>query len=325
MKLMPLRGRGHGRLPRRKRFLLKVSRTASKALERTKVLEHRVRVLEEKLRFLESLSHLRRVERSGLVAQLGDLLRPVPSGHLFERIGSSGDGGYVVPSDVPLPRTVISVGVGHECSADDALAERGVNVWQFDHTVTSSPSEHLNVRFIRRGLGGSDAGGDLASLAELLGLVEEPLGDMWLMLDAEGVEWDTLADDSAPLGDFQVIVIEFHMLGAAAVPELLNVMLRGARRLAMSHVPIAWSANNFAPIYAFSGLVVPDVLEVTFVAKTLFKPGTGTVPLRLYRLNNEHGPVPPTPFTSVEWNPYGATPGVFTDAMISKTRIAELG
>ncbi len=317
--LRTLRGRCPGLLPHRKRLLRKVSRTSSKALERTKVLEHQVRVLEEKLRFLESLSHLRQADQSGLVAELGDLLRPVPSGHLFERIGSSADGGYVVPGDVPLPRTVISIGVGHECSADDALAQRGVNVWQFDHTVTSSPSAHPNVRFVRRGLGKADAEGNLAPLAELIRLVNEPLGDVWLMLDAEGVEWDALADDSAPVEDFQVISIEFHMLGAVVVPELLNVMLRGLSRMALSHVPIAWSANNFAPVYVVAGHAIPDVLEVTFIAKSLFKQGRGTVPSSLYRKNNKYGPTLPTPFSSLGWNPYGATPDVFTDAMVSKT------
>ena len=322
---MTLRRRGLGLLTSQRHFLRKVSRTSSKTLERTKVLEHQVRVLEEKLRFLESSSYVQQREHRRLVGELGDLLRPVPSEHQFERIGSAGDGGYIVPRDVPPPKTVISIGVGHECSADDALAERGATVWQFDHTVASSPSEHLNVLFVRRGLGRFEAEENLAPLAELIRLIEEPLGVMWLMLDAEGVEWDALADESAPLEDFQIISIEFHMLGAVAVPEVLDVMLRRARRLAMSHVPIAWSANNFAPIYAFAGHAVPDVLEVTFIAKSLFKQGTGAVPSSLYRRNNERGPVAPTPFSTIEWNPYGATPGVFTDAMVSDGRIAEVG
>jgi len=325
MKLVALRGRGHGPLPSPKQFLRNVARTAMKALERAKVLEHQVRVLEEKLRFLESISCLKQLEHRRLVGELGDLLRPVPSGHQFERIGSSGDGGYIVPRDVPPPQTVISIGVGHECSADDALAERGANVWQFDHTVTSSPSEHLNVRFIRRGLGRYEEEENFAPLAELIGLIEEPLGDMWLMLDAEGVEWDALADESAPLEDFKIISIEFHMLGGVAVPELLDVMLRGVRRLVVSHVPIAWSANDFAPIYAVAGHAIPDVPEVTFVAKSLFKRGSGTVPSSVYRRNNERGPVAPTPFSTIELNPYGATTGVFTDAMVSEVRNVEIG
>lgn len=315
MNPFAMRGRGRSLLRNPITVQWGVARAAMKAVERTRILEHQVRVLEEKLSFLESLMHLRQSTHRRHLTEFGELLRPVPNGHLFERIGSTGDGGYVIPSDVPPPRTVVSIGVGHECSADDALAARAGHVWQFDHTVASSPSERTNVRFVRRGLGGAGAEGDVLPLSELLELVDEPRGDMWLMLDAEGVEWDALGDDSAPIEDFQVICIEFHMLGAAAVPELLAAMIRGAGRLAESHVPIAWSANNFAPIYAFSGVVVPDVLEVTFVAKSLFKPGTGTVPSGLYRKNNAFGPTSPTPFSGVEWNRYGATPRVFLDAM----------
>ena len=310
---------GHGSLlllnPRK--FLRDVARVATKADGRSKVLGHRVRVLEEKLRLLESFLHLRDFEHRRLVRELGDYLRPVPSGHRYERIGSSGDGGYVVPCDLPLPKSVISVGVGRECSADDDLAARGVDVWQFDHTVESSPSKLPNVRFVCRGLGGPDADGNLLPLKELVRLAGGPLDNTWLMLDAEGAEWDALGDESAPIALFQVISIEFHMLGAAAVPELLAVMLRGVRRVAESHVPVAWSANNFAPFYSFAGVWVPDVLEVTFVRKSVFQPGTKAVPSDLHRRNNEQGPFPPTPFSRVESNPYGVTPHVFAKALLT--------
>lgn len=253
------------------------------------------------------------------VEELGSLLEPVSSAHSFKRIGGANDGGYVVVADIAIPDCAISIGVGNECSADDALAAGGTTVWQFDHTVEASPSSRENVTFRRLGLG-IRRSSDVRPLADLLDLVSlEENESVWLLLDAEGVEWDLLGDLEAPLGRFAQIVIEFHLLSLAADPRVAHVFREGLARLRETHMPVAWHINNFAPVHAIGGKVVPDVIEVTFVSREVFKPGSRMPDKDLFAPNNPWGPKQlPAPFTPVGLSPLGVLPEI-VEAALAKT------
>lgn len=255
------------------------------------------------------------------VEELGNLLEPVASAHSFKRIGDANDGGYVVVADIAIPDCAISIGVGNECSADDALAAGGTTVWQFDHTVEASPSNLENVTFRRLGLG-TRRSPDVRPLADLLDLVPlEENESVWLLLDAEGVEWDLLSDLEAPLGRFEQIVIEFHLLSLAANPRVAFVFREGLVRLRETHIPVAWHINNFAPVHVIGGKVVPDVVEATFVSREVFKPGSGRPDKDLFSPNNPWGPKQlPAPFTPVGLSPLGVLPEILK-AALAKTEM----
>lgn len=250
-------------------------------------------------------------------------MEPVASAHLFTRIGDAHDGGYVVVADIAIPDCAISIGVGHECSADDALAAGGTNVWQFDHTVEASPSIRENVTFYRLGLG-IRRGSNVRPLADLLDLVSPEDDDSaWLLLDAEGVEWDLLSDLKAPLERFDQIVIEFHLLSLSADPRVARVFREGLAHLRETHMPVAWHINNFSPVHVIAGRVVPDVIEVTFVSRKVFKPGSGRPDKGLFSPNNPWGPKQfPDPFTPVGLSPLGVLPEVVKAAVAGMEKLS---
>jgi len=64
------------------------------------------------------------------------------------RAGGSGDGGYVVPDYLDGLDGVVSIGVGGDVSFDLWFAERGVPVFQYDHTVAESPVGHVSLRLV---------------------------------------------------------------------------------------------------------------------------------------------------------------------------------
>lgn len=267
----------------------------------------RIRLLEERIRSLEwSLL----AERTVQVEEVEALLRPVPNGHTMQRFGSDNDGGYALPTDFGLPDTVISIGVGNECSVDDQLACSGARVVQFDHTVARSPASSDGIVFHKIGLSGSIPGAQTRPLASLLDLAGvNPEARMWLMLDAEGVEWDLLADASAPLKQFTVINIEFHRLSSIMhTDERSTSIIWGLENLRRKFVPIAWSANNFAPVSVIGRRWVTDVLEVTFVSQACFKAGETVGFEEHIRPNNPNGPQLPRPFSEAAENPYGWNP-----------------
>lgn len=286
-------------------------RSALKKLKKLKKLmiasqrsQERIRILEERILSLESsLFAVRYVE----VEHFGSLLQPVGNMHRLARFGGEADGGYALPTDLEPPEVVISIGVGSECSVDDELARAGAQVIQFDHTVMGTPSTSPGVTFHRVGLSGSVPGNDTQPLSGLLQLANVPReANMWLMLDAEGVEWDLLADGAAPLDRFTVLNIEFHRLSWMMNDGKRSAaMMRGLEGLRRRFVPIAWHANNFAPAFAIGGKWVPDVLEVTFVSLSSFRPGETLSFGAHLRPNNPHSAELPAPFSEVRQNPYG--------------------
>lgn len=204
--------------------------------------------------------------------QLADLLKPYQFQDLkLVRVGSKRDGGYVLPDE--LLRTasgVVSLGVGSNNDADIEIAQRGVRVHAWDHTVNGLPRRHRLVDFHRQGVGqGSPA------LMSLDAICEESFpgvqSDLILMMDVEGAEWGVF-EASLKTGIFRrfsVISAELHALGDALsgssrIQSLLETLLQ-------EFVPVALHANNTAASWNIAGLCIPDCLEVTLVRRDLLK------------------------------------------------------
>ena len=60
------------------------------------------------------------------------------------RVGGSEDGGYVMVDDFAGIETAFSLGIGPNVDWDYEIAERGIPVHQFDHTVSGPPRSHTN-------------------------------------------------------------------------------------------------------------------------------------------------------------------------------------
>jgi hypothetical protein len=249
------------------------------------------------------------------VVRVAELLTPHPSSHRFERIGDARDGGYVIATDFGLPETAVSIGVGHECSADEALANRGTRVFQFDHTVESSPSSNPNITFLRRGLGGSsdESTAPLQRLIEAAGITRDQ--SCWLLIDAEGAEWDLLNDETAPLVMFDQIVMEIHLLSLLGDPRTAAVIIAGLETLRRDFTPIAWHPNNFGPIHVIGRRMVPDVIEATFIRTDRFLAGDHCPDPGLFLPNDQNRPEHPEPFLCAPYSALGALPECFATVL----------
>jgi hypothetical protein len=194
----------------------------------------------------------------------------------LERIGSAHDGGYVLP--VGLPQSVsgvVSIGVGDNNDVDFQLAEAGLRVHAWDHTVDALPSPHPSITFHRTGLGDPASSPEVKTLAQIADdSFGHGSGDLLLLLDAEGAEWDALgACSDETLGRFSVIGIELHDLGNLILDP--TGQLPVLQRLNAHFAPVAVHANNHCAVWELPGLDLPDALEVTYVNRTL-KLGDGS-------------------------------------------------
>lgn len=227
------------------------------------------------------------------VEEIMDLLRP----HSIDRqakvrIGAMHDGGYVVPEIVYQSNLLISIGVGDEVSFDLDLANRGTQVFQFDHTIAKPPATHHNMHFVHKGWGTRETGsGNLLSLRQIAASADwttavHPV----LKFDIEGAEWDCLlATECNDFERFEIIVGEFHNLEAIARSDGYKLVRGALSKLFERHKLIHLHANNNASVYSIHGMQVPSVVELTFFRQdcgVLTEYSDEPIPGRLDRPNN---------------------------------------
>ena len=183
------------------------------------------------------------------------------------RLGSEGDGGYVMPSSSKKSNTLLSIGIGNEVSFDDQLAALGARVLQFDHTIETSPSTHPSIHFHKRGWG-SDVGPFL-SLRSMMQMIdwqgaEHPI----LKFDTEGAEWDCLFESSTEdLARFEVLTGEFHDFQNLVNRDYFDKAYAVFSKLAMTHHVVHMHANNAGGMVMLGGIPFPRLLELTYLRK----------------------------------------------------------
>lgn len=223
------------------------------------------------------------------------------AGVAFTRVGRSRDGGYVMLDELTPPRvtTAYSFGIADDVSWELDIAERGVEVYMFDHTIAKLPLDHRRFHYARLGITGHRQGPLLHTLPDLL----ERNGhagrdDMILKLDVEGCEWDVLAQcPRATLESFTQIVLELHnvvpMLGGREPFATLDLALS---RLTASHQCVHVHANNYAPTLVLPGMVLPSAIECTFASRRVygdrFTPCTRSFPTSLDAVCTDRHPEP---------------------------------
>ena len=186
--------------------------------------------------------------------------------HAKIRIGKECDGGYVMLDDFKDISAAYSIGICDEVSWDLSMAERGIEVFQYDHTIAALPVQHSRFHWQKKGLG-SVSTEDLETLPRLL-QINGHLGrrDLLLKCDIEGCEWEVLAGlPQDCLRHFKQIVLEIHYLERLVEPEFLTLVQRAVGVLTADHRVIHVHANNHRPFSIVGGIPIPSVLELTLL------------------------------------------------------------
>lgn len=209
------------------------------------------------------------------ICQLYDWVRPQTCEGLKKiRIDNQhGDGGYVMIDDFTGITAALSLGIGDDISWDMEMSERGVEIYQFDHTVEAPAAVAANPRlhFHRCGIAGrSDPQQRLKTIGDiLLDEMASASGDLILKIDIDGYEWDAFAlmpDDV--LARFRQICIEIH--NPLARPSQRTQRIRNMSVLQKLHrmfAPVHLHANNAGPVRHLFGRAVPKLLEITYIRR----------------------------------------------------------
>jgi len=205
------------------------------------------------------------------------------------RVGSAHDGGYILLNDYSDISAAISFGISNDDNWDLAVAQMGVPVFQFDHTIEKAPSTHPLLRFHRK-KAAANASADAVTIAELVAAHSRlSAPDLILKMDIEDSEWEVLdTSSSESLSKFSQIVCEFHGLGRLYEAPFHTRATRVFRKLAQQFSVIHVHANNSAEICNVANVVMPSVLEVTFAnrARYSFVASDETFPTALDAANH---------------------------------------
>lgn len=206
------------------------------------------------------------------IVMLGQLMAPRRvTSHRKIRVGGRTDGGYVMLDDFATLQTAFSLGVGPNVDWDYAIAERGIAVHQFDHTVTGPPRRHPGFHFNKRRID-ARASGDVDNLETLLAKngATARFSNL-LKLDIEGSEWALLAEaDAASLSRFPQILCEFHDLALVHDDQHFARMMRALRRLRESFEVVHVHGNNCGGRLFVADQAMPNVLELTFAHRDAY-------------------------------------------------------
>ena len=252
---------------------------AERMLADGRVRDARLRDLDEKIVRPEgpNIVSIPRTEFGDAALRLWSLLRPMrATGKPLVRKGQQCDGGYIM-LDHGLNNAVgYSLGINQDVSWDFDMAALGCTLFQYDHTIDALPIEHSNFNWKKLGIAAvANVEEDMVTLEdELVANGHAENTNIILKMDIEDAEWDVLSAVSAKsLAQFSQIVMEIHKLCTSDYEHPtrdVNTMVKRAEileKLNRTHQCIHVHANNYGTLGIVGGVLLPDVMEITYVRR----------------------------------------------------------
>jgi hypothetical protein len=202
------------------------------------------------------------------VQELIEKLHPLDCGIELIRVGSKGDGGYLIPDDLIGIEYCFSPGVSDLANFESQLADLNIKSFLADYSVASLPLKRPEFTFDKKFLGSSDRDPffTLASWKEkhLKGYT----GDLLLQMDIEGYEYETILSTPETLLDqFRIMVIEFHELDRLFDHFGFQLISSCFERLLHSFYVVHIHPNNTSEVVKRGEIAVPAAMEFTFLNK----------------------------------------------------------
>ncbi|MFA5041513.1 MAG: FkbM family methyltransferase, partial [Bdellovibrionales bacterium] len=164
-----------------------------------------------------------------------------------------------------------SLGVGQDVSWDLEMANKGCQIFLYDHTVESLPAEHPNFHWSKIGIEGkSSPDATFRTIDELIAQNgHKGRKDLILKTDIEAAEWPVFAEMSEEtLCQFSQIIGEFHRLARVVDPQYREMMLTALRKINKHFQLVHAHANNFTGMALVAGVPVYYCMEMAFVRRS---------------------------------------------------------
>lgn len=212
-------------------------------------------------------------EMSARVKDILTLLQPKHAKNVKKiRLGNPNDGGYVCLDSFSAIKSAVSLGINDDVSWDLDIANRGINVFQYDYSIEKTPIDHQNFKFFSLKVGGED-GAESITLNSIMrsNNIAAP-GSVFLKMDIEGSEWEAFSSaEEEVMNSYSQIVCELHDLDQIENEEYFNKIIEVLRKLKQKFEVVHIHGNNHTPLMICPGLcTLPQTLEVSFANKNHF-------------------------------------------------------
>jgi hypothetical protein len=205
------------------------------------------------------------------VQKLISRVHPLTTEHPLIRLGDNGDGGYLVPNDLEGIAACFSPGVDNRASFETSMIERGIPCFMADASVESPPINGPMAHFTKKFLGVTNDA-QTVTLDDWINAYHPGDDDLLLQIDIEGAEWPVLLNvSSATLSRFRIIVIEFHELERLLDKHAFPIIKAAFDRLLERFYVVHNHPNNFGRSVRCGSMIIPRVLEMTFIRKDRVK------------------------------------------------------
>ena len=221
------------------------------------------------MRFLPRLMGIH-LSKATIKAQIEDLLVelwPRESDAELIRIGSPGDGGYLIPNLLNGIQVCISPGIGSTSEFERQLASdfkiHSVLIDPIRSPVNLEIDKHT---FIKKYLG-VNRSSDYISLNDVIQKFCFTPREAILQMDIEGAEYANLMDvQSELLSKFRILVIEFHNVHYwFSKPFFESTVKPIFEKLLNSFFVVHIHSNNISFYNSLNKYKIPNTFEVTFL------------------------------------------------------------
>ncbi len=209
---------------------------------------------------------IRKISTKPRIIELWNMASPYDTHLKLIRIGSEGDGGYIVPELPKIPDLVISPGVGDKIDFELHFAHQGIKCILIDGTINELPKQVQNFEFIAKNIGVS-RDKEHITLQDIAKLYKYK--NAILQMDIEGYEFDAfkLLDDTE-LQRYSIIVLEIHGISRILDPDVGYMQLKELlSKLTRNHLVIHAHPNNIGGSFKCYGTSFPNIVELTLVRK----------------------------------------------------------
>ena len=207
------------------------------------------------------------------------------------RIGDDCDGGYLIPNNLDQVSYCFSPGVDYVASFESELSKKyGIKSYMADASVREAPISDENFEFIPKFLS-ARTNGNFITLSDW---IQQSIGNeesnCILQMDIEGGEYDVLTYESADLlAKFSTMVIEFHGLQDLFEANFLTMFSSIFEKIYLNFSICHVHPNNDCGSVELDGIVVPRVIEISFIRNDLIDsficPNDVVLPHKLDRRN----------------------------------------
>ncbi len=212
--------------------------------------------------------NISRTTPSQEVVELVHKLAPVKTEVPLVRMGSEGDGGYLIPDDLDGITACFSPGVYEVATFEEQLIELGIDCHLADFSVDSPPNNLKFTSFEKKYIGVTNDSTFITMEAWVKRHAPDPASDLILQMDIERSEYSVILDTPAEiLKRFRIIVVEFHDIDKLFDRHTIRLYRAVFEKLLNDFHVVHIHPNNWSPIVARDGVAIPPLLEFSFLRK----------------------------------------------------------